>query len=64
MRYFVILLLFTSSIQGQFKIPETPKIQTSLYDYANVLNSLEAEEIKACKTLQVVADIVDPNFMG
>ena len=25
---------------------------------------LEAEEIKACKTLQVVADIVDPNFMG
>ena len=46
MRYFVILLLFTSSIQGQFKIPETPKIQTSLYDYANVLNSLEAEEIK------------------
>jgi uncharacterized protein len=35
---FFIAVLFAQIVIGQFTIPEKPKLQTSLYDYANLLS--------------------------
>ena len=35
---FFITILFVQVVFGQFTIPEKPKIQTSVYDYANLLS--------------------------
>ncbi|MGK4567086.1 TPM domain-containing protein [Flavobacterium sp. 3HN19-14] len=38
---FLVSAIFTQVAQAQFQIPEIPKLQTSLYDYANLLNADE-----------------------
>ena len=44
---FLIFLLFTSlSGFSQFTIPEIPKLQTSVYDYANVLSPDEKNQLE------------------
>jgi uncharacterized protein len=40
------LLLFTSFSFAQFTIPEKPSFQTSIYDYANVLNENEKKQLE------------------
>lgn len=37
----IVCLIFTQISFAQFTIPEIPKFQTSVYDYANVLNASE-----------------------
>ncbi len=46
---FFILILFLGGkglLQAQFTIPETPSLQTSLYDYANLLTSSEKQVLE------------------
>lgn len=50
-QYTVLLIiflcfLFTHNSFGQFDIPEIPKFQTSVYDYANVLNANEKAQLE------------------
>lgn len=47
-RFFVILttLLFHYIGFSQFNIPEVPKFQTSVYDYANVLSASEKQQLE------------------
>lgn len=40
---FVILLLFQNNSKAQYNIPKIPDFQTSVYDYATVLNSTEKQ---------------------
>ncbi|MGH2665655.1 TPM domain-containing protein [Flavobacterium sp.] len=42
----LVCFLFTQVSFAQFTIPETPKAQTSVYDYANVLNSTEKKQLE------------------
>jgi uncharacterized protein len=42
----VLLLLFTSFSFAQFTIPEKPSLQTSVYDFANVLNENEKKQLE------------------
>ena len=42
----LLLLLFTSLGFAQFTIPEKPSFQTSVYDYANVLNENEKKQLE------------------
>lgn len=45
--FFAVLFLFSSnSIFSQFTIPEKPTLQTSVYDYANVLSSTEKIQLE------------------
>lgn len=44
--YFVTALFFTSITLGQFTIPNKPSFQTSVYDYAKVLNESEAKQLE------------------
>ncbi len=41
-----ILIACFTSIFAQFTIPEAPKAPTSVYDYAKVLSSSEAQALK------------------
>lgn len=43
--YFLVLLN-SSFLFAQFTIPEKPKFQTSVYDYANVLNTTEKTQLE------------------
>lgn len=42
----VLLLLNSGFLFAQFTIPEIPKFQTSIYDYANVLSSTEKAQLE------------------
>lgn len=42
----LLCLLFTPICFAQFDIPEKPKFQTSVYDYANVLNTSEKTQLE------------------
>jgi uncharacterized protein len=42
----IVCLLFTQITFAQFTIPEKPSLQTSLYDYANVLNATEKAQLE------------------
>ncbi len=42
----VFCFLFVPSTFGQFTIPKIPKLQTSVYDYANVLNPDEKAQLE------------------
>ena len=43
----VVLTLFSYSLTfAQFKIPEKPKLQTSVYDYINLLSSGEKQNLE------------------
>ncbi|NBW28356.1 MAG: TPM domain-containing protein [Flavobacteriaceae bacterium] len=46
--FFILLasLLFTQIGFAQFEIPEIPKVQTSVYDYANLLSSEEKTKLE------------------
>ena len=41
-----VCFLFTQISFAQFKIPEKPKFQTSVYDYANILESSEKAQLE------------------
>jgi uncharacterized protein len=41
-----ICILYTQISFGQFTIPEKPNLQTSVYDYANVLNANEKSQLE------------------
>jgi len=44
---FLLILLFSSNcIFSQFTIPEKPSLQTSVYDYANILSSNEKAQLE------------------
>lgn len=43
----VVCLLFAQLGFAQFDIPEKPKFQTSVYDYANLLSATEKSELEA-----------------
>ncbi|WP_438966262.1 TPM domain-containing protein [Flavobacterium sp.] len=43
---FILFLLSYSSLVAQYIIPEIPKFQTSVYDYADVLNSKEEKTLE------------------
>lgn len=43
---FILFLINYSSLVAQYKIPEIPKFQTSVYDYADVLNSSEEKTLE------------------
>lgn len=45
---FLLFTLFLSSnlLFSQFKIPEVPKFQTSVYDYANILSANEKQQLE------------------
>ena len=77
--FLLTFLLFgtTQTVLAQFEIPETPKFQTSVYDYANLLsdsqkNSLERKLIKYSDTTstQIVVAIINStegeniNYLG
>ena len=42
---FFVCLLFSQFSLGQFTIPEKPSLQTSVYDYSNLLTDVEKEEL-------------------
>ena len=42
----LLLLLFTQFSFAQLDIPEKPKFQTSVYDYANVMNAQEKKQLE------------------
>ena len=42
----LVCLLFTQISFGQFTIPEKPELQTSIYDYANVLSATEKSQLE------------------
>ncbi len=42
----LVCLLFTQVTLAQFTIPEKPSLQTSLYDYANVLSATEKAQLE------------------
>ena len=42
----LVCLLFTQISFGQFTIPEKPELQTSVYDYANVLSATEKSQLE------------------
>jgi len=42
----LVCLLFTQISFAQFTIPEIPKLQTSVYDYADVLNPTEEKQLE------------------
>lgn len=42
----IVCLLFTQFSFGQFTIPEKPELQTSVYDYANVLSATEKSQLE------------------
>ncbi|MBE0422647.1 MAG: TPM domain-containing protein [Lutibacter sp.] len=44
---FFISILFAQVAFGQFTIPEKPKLQTSVYDYANLLTSEEKSALES-----------------
>ncbi|MFN8324591.1 YgcG family protein [Flavobacterium sp.] len=44
--FLVVTLLSFSPFFAQFKIPEKPSFQTSVYDYANLLNSTEKQQLE------------------
>jgi uncharacterized protein len=44
--FLVVSLLLTNFGFSQFTIPEKPKFETSVYDYANVLNSSEKAQLE------------------
>lgn len=67
-KVFLVFLLFTSFIGfSQFTIPEKPKEQTSVYDYANLLSAAEKTQLEeklirysdSTSTQIVVATILD-----
>lgn len=39
-------LIVSNSVTAQFQIPEKPSFQTSVYDYANVLEQVEKQELE------------------
>ena len=41
-----VCLLFTQISFAQFTIPEKPTLQTSVYDYANVLSATEKTQLE------------------
>lgn len=43
---FAIFLLLQNIGWGQYKIPEVPKFQTSVYDYAKILSESEAKQLE------------------
>ena len=43
---YALLLLNSSFLFAQFTIPEIPKFQTSVYDYANVLSTEEKSQLE------------------
>ena len=43
----VIAILYSQLIFGQFNIPETPKNQTSVYDYANLLSASQKKALES-----------------
>ncbi|WP_457616369.1 TPM domain-containing protein [Lutibacter sp.] len=43
---FLIALLFVKVMFGQFTIPDVPKIQTSVYDYASLLTDAEKQALE------------------
>lgn len=43
---FLIGIFFIQSVVGQYKIPEKPKLQTSVYDYVNLLSSSEKSNLE------------------
>jgi len=48
-KYLVVLLILFGSVQSyhaQFKIPEKPEFQTSVYDYINLFNVVEKGELE------------------
>jgi len=42
----IVCLLFTQISFGQFTIPDKPELQTSVYDYANVLSAEEKSQLE------------------
>ena len=42
----LVCFLFTQFSFGQFTIPEKPELQTSVYDYANVLSATEKSQLE------------------
>jgi uncharacterized protein len=42
----LVCFLFTQISFGQFTIPEKPELQTSVYDYANVLSATEKSQLE------------------
>jgi uncharacterized protein len=42
----IVCFLFTQISFGQFTIPEKPELQTSVYDYANVLSATEKSQLE------------------
>ena len=62
----IVLLLFTINGFSQFKIPEKPTFQTSVYDYANLLQAQEKAQLEEklirysdSTTTQIVVITVD-----
>lgn len=64
---FFVVALFSSSVTfAQYPIPELPKLQTSVYDYANLLSSAEKTQLEEklirysdSTTTQIVVVIVE-----
>lgn len=44
---FLVLILFHGFLCAQFEIPEKPQLQTSVYDYINLLDAGEEEALKS-----------------
>jgi uncharacterized protein len=44
--FLLIVLLLCNSIFSQYTIPEIPKLQTSVYDYANILSATEKAQLE------------------
>ena len=44
--FLFVLALSGMIVQAQFTIPEKPSFQTSVYDYADVLNPQEEKELE------------------
>ena len=42
----IVCIFFTQISFGQFTIPEKPELQTSVYDYANVLSATEKSQLE------------------
>lgn len=43
---YTAILLVPAGVFSQFEIPEKPGLQTSLYDYSNILNAVEEQNLK------------------
>ena len=43
----IVCFVFTQISFAQFNIPEIPKLQTSVYDYANVLSATEKAALES-----------------